>query len=246
MNTLDMERRTVQPGFGVAALNRAFGNVVDGKRYVYQAPSGRDQHLLVLQLIRGAVVDGQTVLLLTDEDPDVLVLQGVAVGVDITQALSIGRLVIVRFSDDFRELATVPSRAAGLMAAWTEQLHQIRPHRVVFMGWPRVLDQDVKLLGTLEQLERIAIDEARASTLHVIDPDDPDRYGRDVRRRAFGEVKFTPRSAGLRAEITRGPVALEHIHFDLSVQNEAGFVELAPTRPADNTSQARERLVTRN
>jgi len=240
----DFEIQRVEPGFGITALNRLFRGVRDGKRYVFQAATGRMQHLLAVQLVRGAMAEGHSVLVLTNEDPDALVLQGTSSGLDITQPLSVGRLHVVRYAPAFRELASSPAQVEGLLSAWRDQLASIRPHRVIFLGWPRVIDHDVKLLRTMERMEHDAVDTSRAACVFMVDPNDLDRYGRDVRRRAFADVRFKSRGVNVWAEVIRGPVPADSANLEFTIEHGRGLVENvsapAEVAPAEVT---RDRVV---
>ena len=86
---------------GVSPLDERLGGLVPKRTYVLTGAPGTGKTIACLEFANGGLEAGETVVMLTNDDPTDVVAQGQFLGIDLEQRLADERLVLLRYQLDF-------------------------------------------------------------------------------------------------------------------------------------------------
>jgi KaiC/GvpD/RAD55 family RecA-like ATPase/CheY-like chemotaxis protein len=114
---------------GIAPLDARLGGLVSGRHYLLSGPPGSGKSSAALQFLGRGLNDGETCLLLTQDDPNDILCQGEFLGFDLRTAAARERLVVLQYRLDFARNYARSAEPARVFDELRAALAEFRPSR---------------------------------------------------------------------------------------------------------------------
>src|SRR5215212_206391 len=86
---------------GIGPLDTRVGGLAPGRSHVLSGAPGTGKSIACLEFLNEGLANGETVALLTNDDPSDLLAQGEFLGLSLADAFAGDRFILVRYQLDF-------------------------------------------------------------------------------------------------------------------------------------------------
>lgn len=233
---------------GVAAFDSRVGGLSPGRYYILSGAPGSGKSSAALHLLGQGIEDGDTVAVLTQDDPADVIAQAEFLGYDFAKAAESDRLQLFRYRLDFQRHYSRAAEPSQVFAELKSLLREDMPQRFVVDSVLPLLEGGLAAEEAVDAFARF-LEELPCTTYLTVPGDLSDSYYRRIYTRitsgAAGIFHFENLEPGIRQltirKLRQGLNAVEPVRF--TIRPGAGIVEDLALRSHDDLPAEHRRRV---
>ena len=125
---------------GIKPVDHRLGGVLPRRPFVISGNPGTGKSIACLEFLRLGLEQGETVLLITHDEPADVLASATFLGLDIDRPLREERLILLRFRPDFPRQLCAASDARGVFDELAQHVAQFSPTRIAIDSIVPLLD----------------------------------------------------------------------------------------------------------